>query len=294
VSALSGLLILPANSPTEREGAALVAARALCSPTKAVRQLGRAILHSLLRQNDECQPGSTRARLGRAGEAPDVLAGNDAGELAEEELWEDVAAGWGGEAEGCAGDAQPESAGDAPAPAPLGAGADALFLGESHLGKALEWLVTDHRETDETSAPVGASGPPPHEIIISTVTSGRAWPHTCVLPAAGANFSVLAARLFERLARHYGPPLRARLLPPAVALLAPGTKRDSLAVGLEALGGLIRGSATWPAHDRRSLEADAAPAMSASLRACAVESLGDWQVRCIGERGTHWRHACCG
>ena len=307
VTALSALMVLPARSQTEREAAALVATRALCSPTKAVRNLGRALLFSLLRPPADAAagPGGTLARLVAGGAVPGLFDDEASGG----ELWDDVAKGWcvGGAVDPMEVDedvhtsapdvhtaepdvhtAEPDVHTSAPplgtAAAPLGSASDALLGSSDHLARVLTWLVTDHKEADDTGAPTGgslaamAAASAPHEIICLTMGSGRGWPFTLRHGLHGANFALGVARLFERLTAHYGPALGGPLLPAAIPLLVPGAKRDALAVGLEVVGGLLRGSRRWPAADVTALRAQLEPAMSASLRACAVESVGDWQV----------------
>ena len=83
--------------------------------------------------------------------------------------------------------------------------------------------------------------------------AGRSWPRTDAHGQGGADFSLGAARLFERLAAHYGPPIRPLLLPTALSLSAAGSRRDSLAVGFELLGGVLRAAGSWPRDDERRL-----------------------------------------
>mmetsp|Transcript_20084 Transcript_20084/g.64015 ORF Transcript_20084/g.64015 Transcript_20084/m.64015 type:complete len:547 (-) Transcript_20084:339-1979(-) len=108
--------------------------------------------------------------------------------------------------------------------------------------------------------------------------AGRSWPRTDAHGQGGADFSLGAARLFERLAAHYGPPMRPLLLPTALSLSAAGARRDSLAVGFELLGGVLRAAGSWPRDDERQLHEElASGGFGAALRACPVESVGTVQ-----------------
>ena len=166
----------------------------------------------------------------------------------------------------------------------LGEEAEALLSDAAHLEKVLQWLVTDHREADEQGGGGGnlaalmAATRYPHDVICGGLRAGRRWPHAESHGVGGHNFVLPNAQLFKGLAKHLGAArLLPSLLPPLLALVSGGGKRDAQAAAAEALSGFVRGAGAWSVADQLTLWRAVEGPLTASLRACSVESLGDWQ-----------------
>ena len=83
--------------------------------------------------------------------------------------------------------------------------------------------------------------------------------------AQGKNFSIEAAHLFKGLARHYGPPMAAALLPALCDKYILVIKRDAQAAACECLAGLVRGAGGWPLSAQKDLWAALAAPLSTAL-----------------------------
>lgn len=275
VGALCALVIVPIEAASQRAAFAEGVARGLCSATAAVRRLSRAALSMVLSRP---RPRGT-AVLVPCAPPPDIFAALPSTDAEWEacELRDKLLSGWSSNATYVAPsrDTDPRAT-----VAPLGAEADRLLTDATFLRQVLEWLVTDHAEAD--SAPGGHEArsvfKQPHDVVCSGLAAGRRWPS---LPSHGCEFRNVVftyAQLFKGLAAHYGAAALLPSLLPVILEHAAEQRRDSQAVAAESLAGLLRGSGHWPLSEQRQLWEAVGPPLRATLRACSVQSLGDWQI----------------
>jgi len=114
-------------------------------------------------------------------------------------------------------------------------------------------------------------------VVMSMLAPSRRWPSTPGHGVEFKDFELRQAQLFKGLAAHYGPALVPALLPPLFDLMK-NSARDAQAVATEALAGLVRGAGHWPLSEQQRLWDAVCPALRTALRACSVQSLGDWQA----------------
>lgn len=118
----------------------------------------------------------------------------------------------------------------------------------------------------------------PHDVICSGLAAGRRWPSQPSHGCEFKNFEFKHAQLFKGIAAHYGASALMPSLLPAILDTSTEQRRDSQAVSAEALAGLVRGAGRWKLSEQRSLWEAVTPPLRSALRACSVQSLGDWQI----------------
>lgn len=273
VGAMCGLVMLPHALPEQRAAFAASATRGLCSPVAAMRRLSRLTINMLL----AAPRGSGLPELLPATPVADVLVtveGMSDAEWAACGLQDKLTTGWASEryyASRTRGASCPRAV------APLGKTAEDLLTDATFVTSLLQWLVSDHKEAD-ADGDGGRTLRQPHDVVVSLLGPSRRWPSQPGHGVEFKDFELGHAQLFKALTAHYGS---AALLPvflPAVLKLAADTKRDSQAVAAEAMAGLVRGAGRWPLSEQAALWGQLREPLRATLRACPVQSIGDWQA----------------
>ena len=272
VGALCGLIMLPLTDEEQRFGLAARAAHGLTSPTIAVRRLSRAALSMLLtkprapgrlRKLPAAPPADLFAPLPESDEA-----------WAQCELQDKLTAGWASSMRY----APPKCSADHAKPITLGPLADRLLTDATFVESIVKWLVTDHKSADNDGGQSHEHYHSAEAVVSSLLSPSRRWPSQPGHGVEFKDFELRHAQLWKGLAAHYGAAkLLPSLLPPLRKLMADGA-RDSQAVASETFAGLLRGSGRWLLSEQKALWAELGPMLRAALRACSVQSLGDWQA----------------
>lgn len=274
VAAMCGLIVLPIDDNESRAAFALRAAHGLCSPISAVRKLSRASLSMALTKPRAPGPPVLRSASPPADLFAPLPATDE--EWAACKFEEKLMAGWAS-AQYYASPSPATQPAGAKRVRPLGDATDDLFTDTKFVSGMLQWLVTDHKEADSVDGGGRDLFRSAHDVVMSMLAPSRRWPSTPGHGVEFKDFELRQAQLFKGLAAHYGPALVPALLPPLLDLMK-SSARDAQAVATEALAGLVRGAGHWPLSEQRRLWEAVCPALRAALRACSVQSLGDWQA----------------